>query len=241
MSFRKFNCIILDPIMDTRMRLKQATQAVQDFGATHNAATPDEAIRICRGEQEIDVVFVTGRIPREEFAEFVGEAKQTKQGEDSAYVLVLKSQTDSQSDLASAMMAGADGILCEPYSVDQLVEITRLAAKVRKERTDARERIAIGIMVDELITQLDLVAFLKACGCEPGTSIKTLRELGDKIHALNHEYLPIYFELIAEKFEQVPPPKRAFQTKIYAGASSRVRQQMERRIYAELSSRKKAS
>jgi len=241
MSLRKFNCIVLDPVMDTRMRIKQATQAVQDFGLALNAAGPEEAIRILKGDQIIDVVFVTGRFPREEFASFVEDAKKTLQGEDSAYVLVLKSQTDSQSDLAAGMMAGADGILCEPYSVDQLVEITRLAARVRKERTDARERIAIGIMVDELITQLDLVAFLKACGCEPGTSIKALRDLGEKIHALNSEYHCIYFEIAAEKFEEVPPPKRAFQTKIYAGASSRVRQQMERRIYAELSGRKKAS
>ncbi len=239
MSFRKFNCVILDPIMDTRMRLKQATQAVQDFGATHSASSPDEAIRICKGDQEIDVVFVTGRLPREEFSSFVEDAKKTKQGEDSAYVLVLKSHADTQSDLAAGMMAGADGILCEPYSVDQLVEITRLASRVRKERSDTRERIAIGIMVDELVTQLDLVAFLKACGCEPGTSIKTLRDLGEKIHDLQPEFHPTYFELIGEKFEQVPPPKRAFQTKIYAGASSRVRQQMERRIHAELSSRKK--
>ncbi|NMC62877.1 MAG: hypothetical protein GYA55_06870 [SAR324 cluster bacterium] len=240
MAYRKYHGVIVDPIMDTRMRLKQATQSVQDFGSTLNASSCDEALHILEGDQIVDVVFVTGRIPQQEFAEFVVEAKKTKQGQDSAYVLVLKSQTDSQSELASAMMAGADGILCEPYSVEQLVEITKLAARVRKERSDARERAAIGMIIDDVITQLDLVSFLKACGCEPGTSIKALRDLGDRIAMISSEHHEAYFEIIEEKMKDLPPPKKAFQTKVYGGASSRVRQQMEKRIYAELSARKKS-
>ena len=236
----KYHAIILDSNMDTRMRLKQATQAVTDFGNTLHAATPDEAVRILDKDQVIDVVFVTGRLDRAEFAGFVENAKKTKQGQDSAYILVLKSQAESQSDLAAGMMAGADGILCEPYSVDQLVGITHLAAKVRKERGDARERMAIGILVDEVIMQLDLVALLKACGCEPGTSIKALRDIGDKLRGIPREYLEAYFEIVCEKFQEVPVPKQTMQTKIYGGASARVRQQMEKRIYAELAGRKRS-
>lgn len=237
---KRYTCIIFDPVLDTRMRLKQVTASVVDFQTSHMANSTDEALRILKGTALIDVVFVTGRLEREAFQTFVAEAKQTKQGEDAAYVLVMKGATESGADLAATMMAGADGILCEPYSVDQLVEITRLASRVRKERTDARQKVALGLIIDDVMTQLDLVAFLRGCGCEPGMSIKALRDLTQRIREIPEEYHQAYFELVCSKFENAPPPKKAFQTKVYAGASSRVRHQMERKIMAELSGRKKA-
>ena len=236
---RKFNCIIIDPILDTRMRLKQATASVSEFGQVIQAPSTDEAIRQLKGTTLIDVVFVTGKLEQNAFAEFVTEAKKTKQGEDAAYVLVLKSQTESGSDIAQMMMSGADGILCEPYSVDTLVSITHLAARVRKERWEAREKMAMGLIVTDAINQLDLVALLKASGCEPGTSIRALRDLGTKISAISPEMRDIYYDAVVEQFSVLPPPKNAFKTKLYGGASSRVKQHMERRLLSELQSGRK--
>ena len=216
------------------MRLKQAMAFVADFGTVYLLGAFNEALQKLANDEQIDVVFVTGRLPQEEVQGFIASAKTTKQGQDSAYVLVMKNAQQGNATVTQSLMIGADGLLFEPYSVDNLVDITRLSAKVRKERSDTRLKMAISLMLNDIESQLDLLSFLKASGCEPGGSVKALRDMGTQLKTLTPEGHQMFYDLILTKWPDLPVPKRAFKTKVYKGASSRIKSRMEKKMKSEL-------
>lgn len=230
----RLNCILVQDDMNSRMRLKQAMSSVVDFGQLNQLGTLPEALRELERDTICDVVFVSTSYEMKAIEEFITKAKTTKQGQDSAYVALIKSQSEGNTLIATLMMAGANGFLCEPYSVDNLVEITRIATKVRKERSEAREKAAITLHMKEVMNQLDLVAYLKQSGCEPGTSLRVLREMCETIQRRSGESLETYHRIAIDLFENADLPKQAFKTKVYGGVSSRVKARMEKKLQAEI-------
>ncbi len=230
----RYHTIIVDSDLERRMRLRQATAMVQYFGEVTAVSELREAISKLQGDRVCDVIFMTSHFPQEEIDAFVKEAKQTKHGQDTAYVLLVGVDKQDSADLAKNIMGGLDGFLLEPYSVDSLVDITRLAAKIKGDRRVAREKAALNLLISKIITQLDVVAYAKRLGSEGGHSVKQLKELGEQIQRLTGESLSMYHELAIEAFCAAPLPKRIFKSDAYAGASSRVKQRMEKKLMKQL-------
>ena len=233
-STYRYNALIVDSDLQSRMRLKQATASVVEFGDVDQIGSIRDALNRLASDKRCDLVFISHNFSSEESAHFIREGKKLKQGQDSAYVLVLKSKDQESSTVAASVMQGADGILFEPYSVEILVELAKLAAKIRRERGDARERVALNLMVSEIMNQLDLVAFLKSCEMETGRSQRKLGELCQVLHKLEQEKISLYYEVAVTAFEAAQLPKKAFQIKKYKGASDRVKKILEQKILEEL-------
>ena len=232
-----FNFLVCDSSIDRRIRLKQIASSVQDFGEMHQAVSTEAALKELGGGARLDVVFVGGDMPLEAFSAFVKDAKSTLQGKECAYVIVLKGQVQKRSERAPLLLAGADSVLCEPFSVEQLVEIVNVASDLRKQREEERARQAVRLILSDSIATLDAVAMLKSVGCEPGTSVQELHQLGRRVHTLLPEMLPMYFDMMVDKFEQALPPPEKPETKLYKGASLRVKRMVERKIREELEER----
>jgi DNA-binding NarL/FixJ family response regulator len=232
----KYNCIIVEPDMSSRMKLKQAAAQVTDFGVVTPMGTLQDGISALEnGERAIDVVFVSARFESSDISQFIQQAKKARLGEDAAYVMIMKAQPQGNASLAENMIIGGDSVLCEPYSVDSLVEITRLAARVKKERQGAREKIAINLLINDIINQVDVVAHLKSAGCELGTSVKKLREMCGVLGNLTPEMRDYYYETAANSFAEAKvPPKAAATSKKYVGVSSRVRKKIGDKIVASM-------
>jgi len=221
--------------MASRMKLKQATTQVGDFGVVSPMGSLNDGISaLTGGGKEVDVVFVSARFDSAEIANFVKQARESKNGQDAAYVMILKAQPQGNTSVAENMILGGDSVLCEPYSVDSLVDITRLAAKVKKERAGAREKIAINLIIKDIVNQIDIVSYLKATGCEPGTSMKKLREMCAVLRNLSPEMLLYYQDTAIQEFSEAKVPPRALSTKKYSGVSSRVRKRMGDKVVAEM-------
>jgi DNA-binding NarL/FixJ family response regulator len=229
-----FDAIITDPDLDTRMRLKQASASVHQFGKVFQASSlRDAQSRLASGET-IDVCFLSYRFDQMEVTQFIKDAKGTKGGQDTAYILVLKSKDQQSSTVATNVIAGFDGFLFEPYSVDQLVELTALAARVRKERAGEREAAALRFLLNDIMNQVDQIAYLKAAGFDMGPSMKKFKEMCSVLQTLEPESKIIYYNLAIDLFEQAPLPKKIFQRKIYGGASSRVKKRQEKAILEQI-------
>jgi len=231
---RKYDSIIVDPDLDSRMRLKQAMASVYEFGKTVQVTNFQEAVHKLEGVEPFDVVFISYRIDQEEISAFIKRAKQAKIGQDAAYVLVLQTKNQDTSTVAKNVMVGADGFLFEPYSVDLLMEITHLSSKVKVERTDTREKAAIRLLVQDVMGQIDQVSYIKTCQMDVGTSMKKLRDLCSVFQNLESSKLNVYYESALKAFEEAPPPRNVPQHKKYAGVSSRIRKKMEEKILADL-------
>ena len=232
-GYQKFDAVIIDPELDTRMRLKQATSSVHQFGKVHQQQSLREAMGRLGTDDRCDVIFISYRFEQPEIVEFIKQAKATKSGQDAAYVMLMRNKDQDASKVAANVMIGADGFLFEPYSVDYLLEITNLAAKVQKERADTRERAAITFLVSDIINQIDLVASMKAQGFEVVASLKKLKEMGKVFTTLTPESFAVYTEVAIKQFGDAPVPQKIVQKK-YGGASSRVKKKLEQKIAAEL-------
>jgi DNA-binding NarL/FixJ family response regulator len=231
---KRFQCIIIDPELPSRMKLKSAATSAQNVGTVHAVNGYEAAAPYLTDSEEVDVVFVSGAYEKHVLTEIIEVGKKTPQGQDAAFVVVLKNQTDSSSEVGSYMILGADGILSEPYSVDQLDRITKLSVKIRAERAEERQRIALTLMINDVIQQIDLLACLKASQCELGTSIRAFREMCGPLHALTDAQLEIYLSLAVEEFSKAPLPQRSFTASSYTGVSRRLRRRMESKIENEI-------
>jgi DNA-binding NarL/FixJ family response regulator len=218
-AVNKYDAIIIDSDIETRMRLKQATTAVVDFGKVQQLGDAWEAIAKLKGKERCDVVFISSRLGKEDTTNFIRDAKSTPQGQDAAYVLVLKGEQDSGT-VAHNVMLGADGFLVEPYSVDQLTEITALAARVRRERSQAREEAALRFLLSDIM--------------KVGRSTRKFKDLCGVLLSLQGDSRELYYQVAIDMFESAPPPRRIVQAKRYSGASSRVKKQIEDKLLDEL-------
>ncbi|MBX7143814.1 MAG: hypothetical protein K1X79_05135 [Oligoflexia bacterium] len=233
-TFQKFDAILVDPEIQSRMRLKQATTAVPHFGKVHQLTELREAQNRLAGSERCDVVFISRKFEMENIISFIKTAKGTGQGQDSAYILVLGAKDQDSSTVAASVMSGFDGFLFEPYSVDNLLEITEISSRVRKERSLAREEAAMKLLVTDLLNQIDLLSYMKTMKSDPTRVLKKLRERTAVLKTLSPESSDIYYRIALDMFENAPLPTKIFQRKNYGGASSRVKRKMEDKLIAEL-------
>ena len=230
----RYNALIIDSDLDARMRLRQATTAVTDFGEVHQVSTLNEGVSQMERFERCDVVFISETFPPEHTGHFIEKAKQEKRTQDAAFVQVLKTQKDGANDLARQMMQGFDGFLFEPYSVNQLVEITQLASVVKKERSETRSRAALSLMLSDIISQIDVVAMLKSLGCDVSRATKKLSDLGQSLRSMGSSCVNLYHDLAIKFFGEAHPPSELDAARRYRGVSDRVRKKMGDKLAQQL-------
>lgn len=235
-ALEKYDAIIVNPDMSARMRLKQVCASVINFGRIIPVGSVHETMQRLRDENEqpVQVIFIAHQVGHEATVAFIKDAKTTKNGQDAAFILVLPTKDQASSDVAQAMMIGADGVLFEPYSVDILVEITLISARVRKDRWVGREEAAYKLLLNDLMQQLDMLAFSKSAKYELGPALKLFRQAAGVLQSLEKDSLDIYHRIAIDAFENAPIPQALLQKKKYIGASNRVRKLMSDRMTNEI-------
>lgn len=232
--FQRYDAYIIDSDLDSRMRLKQATTSVVNFAQVWQAGKLKECLDRISSGQKVDVIFISYRFDANETTAFINQAKNIPATQDAAFVMLLRQKDKESAAVATTVLNGADGLLFEPFSVDQLTEITALAAKVRKERSGAREEAALRFLLSDIINQIDQIAYLKGCSFETGPSVKKLKEMCTVFQTLSDESKLLYMKLAVDTFEAAPLPKLIYQRKKYSGVSSRVQKRMEQKTLASL-------
>ncbi|WKZ57948.1 MAG: hypothetical protein QY326_04585 [Bdellovibrionota bacterium] len=230
----KFSLLHLDPDASGRIRFKESTIPVQQFGELHQAPSLEDIKFKFQDGLKVDLVFISYRYPEEQVRQFIKEVTQTKHGQECVFIQIVKPNDDG-STLATNMLAGADGVLLEPFSVDALTAIVDLSVKVKKEKAEARERAAITFILNDIINQVDRVAFLKSLNMDVGRTMIQLRHLCEVLHRLEGDSLKLYYELAIQAFESAPlPTNLTSKVKRYSGASSRVKKAMEEKLRKEI-------
>lgn len=236
-SVNKYQAMIIDDDLDRRMRLRQFTTTIPSYGHVQQCNSVHEATTVVKeGLSHLDVVFIAHGEEADALTTFLREAKDAKASQDAAFILVFKTKPNDTSEIANYIQMGMDSFLFEPYSVNSLNEITELSARVKRERTVARERLAHTLLVTDLIAQIDLVAFLKSAGTVVGKSSARLHEMAGGLKALSAESLERYYEVALKLFIEAPVPKKMFQVKKYGGVSNRVRERMEKKLMKAVAS-----
>lgn len=231
-ELHKINAIVVDSCSDTRMRLKYATAEVPFFKEVVLFSSLAEVEKRVTSETEYQVVFLTDRFAEEELIHFVRHAKDRVQTRDAAFILSLNSSEDAEKKTAESLLTGFDGCLVEPYSVDALTDITEIAARVKKERSEEREKIAIGILVKDIVAHVDRIAYIKSCEVDVTNVLKKLRDKNNAFASFNEDMLNLYYQVAIELFSEGKVKAILNDKQQYHGTSERLKKRMAEKILA---------
>ena len=143
--------MLLSSRREAKAQLRPLLSYIKGFQVAAVPSKIEEARTLLQSEPPFHFVFIGGEFPETEAAAFIAEAKKKKlpSGDKTVFVLLLGSATDSDR-VASNMMAGFHGFLCEPYSLESVTELTQLAGKVSEQHTVVRMKAATGILLSDL-------------------------------------------------------------------------------------------
>ncbi|MBX7144807.1 MAG: hypothetical protein K1X79_10185 [Oligoflexia bacterium] len=208
MAQESFDIIIADKLLESRMQLKAATASAPQFDHCSLASSLGESLRLLNERRTCDIVFISQHFESAAISEFIKEARQTPAGRDAAYIMVIGVADQTSVGIAENVLIGADGFLSAPYSVDSLVEITRLASTVKRQRMRERQEAAVKMIVTDLIRAFDRVSLSKYLGQQPGEKMREFKDVCATVKALDSEWQQVYFTELISQTEKLSPPIR---------------------------------
>ena len=222
-KFVRFDAMIIDPDPTSRGYLWQATLAEVSFHKVKAFSKPDTAVAHLAQGAKFDVMLITSGFGRDDIINFIREAKQTEGGKEAAYIWVLKTVHQTTDNIAFGLIDGTDGFLLEPFSVDSLQQVAAIAARVRKEYDRQRKKVALTLVVKEIMNALDEYALARVTKKGIAAATHEFKKASEVLRKLEQDDLEIYHEVACEMFEKgIPRPPIA-----YRGASTRVKQKMK--------------
>ncbi len=231
-----FHALGVDPDTSSRMRLKQATLAVPLFRDVGLFSHINEAFnKLEAAGSEYDVLFVSERLPENEVAHFVSQAKTFERSRDAAIVLLIAGSSATDSNAAQKLLEGFDGCLVEPYSVDALTEITRLAAVVKRRNWQDRQRVVINFLIQDIIKRIDRLAYIKQCQARIGEVLAQFRKTCAAFSEFDEFCLSEYFNAAADAFAKTAPYQGVPGYAEYKGVSTRIKKRMLEKLINESS------
>lgn len=200
------------------MRLKTAAAPISYLTMAPCSNERDVMERVER-EERVDIMFLSERLDPETLENLIQRVKNSEKGTECVFV-VVKSSPDGGIPVSEALSLGADCILCEPFSVDNLAQVVELGNKIARDRK-GRARLSATLLVTDILDQIDAAAFLMKSGHNPGILMKSARKLGERIHEIEDEDLGMYFEIVFKLINLKKPMNKELAAEIYRRASER--------------------
>jgi response regulator RpfG family c-di-GMP phosphodiesterase len=220
------------------MRLKHAISTTSGFGHCECAVSCREGLaRLDNTEDRVDLIFISYHFSSEEIKEFAVASRSLKSAQDAAFVMILPSGFAKNDALADTMLAGVDGFLVEPFSCDDLLRMSQLAAKVKRDRSISREQMAIQFIVKDVVRLLDTLYCLHRNELETEETFMKLRDVCARVREFQPVAQELYLSLLVETCERTLQPVKiplvGFRAK-----SARARKKVEQMMAAEMASPK---
>lgn len=212
MSTQLYDIVVIDESNDRRMRLKAATSSAGIFGDVTLCRDFRVGLDKLKEGRDRVIVFVASGVSETSITTFTKKAKETAKGRDSAYILILDSSSSSNAAIAGSVLEGVDGVLLEPFSVESLLETTKVASTIYLQRRREREESAISCIIQNVLKNVDDVSSLKARGLSPGEKMRELKDSKEIIHSISNGLKQFYYSQIIEQSQlaQVPAELKAF-------------------------------
>ncbi len=206
--------------------LRQALHGSDVYNRVVTASSFGEALRDVNGmSHNIDVVFVSAVFGDLNAQAFFGSLKKVKAAKGAAFILVFRGDESFASTLANNLIAGADGFLIAPFSVQGVSETSAIAAMVKRRNADHRLAAASGVVVESMLNEIDKRAAQKAAGKEPKKISKNLLEANAQFKAVAGESMSTFYETVEDRTSKRNPLKPSDESG-YQGASERVRKKL---------------
>lgn len=231
----QMHALVIEPAAGPRNRIRAAISNLRLFSSPHMLLSTEEAERAIKNETSTDIVFISNRVGLDNAIALMVSLKAEFAARDAAFILLMEGSTD-RGVLAEIMLKGIDGFLIEPYSVDQLSEVVKIAERVKAEHRAARFKKAGVLLVKELIDQIDQLSALVRSKRPATISRAVLQDISSAIHQLDPELQAQFHTLVVDIFSSIETPHQATRvnSRSYTGCSERVRKRMAERAIETL-------
>lgn len=135
-----------------KSKLRQVLVHIKGFHVAASTSDLKEAREIVGTQPFFHYMFFGSDMPEAATAKFIADVKRKRgpDAEKTIFVLIFEGGEANQQRVASRMMAGFHGFLCEPFSFDTVKELTALAEGVSDQLTVTRLKVATGILLSDL-------------------------------------------------------------------------------------------
>jgi len=196
--------LVIEADSERRSRCSQAARENVAFKKVNAISNPREFdTRVSQGHI-YDVVFIGASFRLELINDVVRVAKA--HSEDCTCILVAGAQQQDALSLASSIMGGVDGFLYEPFSVDGLNQVARIAQELKRVYHERRMKASVKLIVGEMLDTVDDLSFGKMVGRNKSNPSGVMGKLLVAIKELGPEALSIYYdELIERSIDRMVP------------------------------------
>jgi hypothetical protein len=219
-----------------RHRLKQVCHSLDEFDQVDQASDLRAAQeRLSAKHSRVDIVFISSKFPSAEVKEFTDWAKGLGVTQDAAFVILMEINQKGTSSDTKLFTLGGDGVLFEPFSTDQLREISALSMKVRKERTQQRLAVHLRSVVNDIFGMLGDISFLRESNFSFKPVISEMQKISTAMEGLESDETQIYFDALLERTEKGASERKVRPAHFrYKGKSKRARKRMQRKTLRAL-------
>lgn len=223
----RFRTLLIDHDLDIRMRLKESLLSVYYFIGIVNVSSVKQAREALLEDEGFDLIFISYNFSEQEVMEIVEHARLSNGGADSAFILVSSQLNKHCSEAARYMQGGIDCILHEPFSTDELVEVTSIGRNLHNSRRQVRETIATSFIVRDIIKHIDLLAQLRKRELQGTHTIEKLKGMVNLVKQFHPAAQEQYFVRVLDLFTSLPFPEKCREPPPLKTASLRVRDAFE--------------
>jgi len=230
MNYKVYRAILIEPEPIRRARLREVAAAAPCFDQVEACVSTLQAIERLSHER-CDVVFM-GNLNAADIPGFIEQGKSTEYGRLAAFVTLLDSKYKSDAGVAANTFTGADGVLFEPYSVDNLVDTTKIADRLKEVDANIRKQAALKLLLDNVVEEVDKfgLAMKSNESIEARSTIVNLRKIGEQVVQATKSLAVDYLGVISKSFSEASPPNPYVKERQnYGGVSKRVQQILDRK------------
>ena len=225
----KFHPLIIEPEATYRIRLKQAMNVTGLFNPPHFCRSFSEARQMLNSSMLCDVIFISQRVNADGLAAFLAFLPDSHSGRECAIIGMEHSSNKSKSAVAGKMIDGIHGILFEPYSVQDVTEMAKLAARVRFAHLQTKEKTAVRLLLADSLLQVDKIALGQMRGTSVEREVSKLQEMCAPLARLKTISPHIYRDIASVTFAEAPIPPSTISYQPYGGVSERLQQKLSKK------------
>jgi addiction module HigA family antidote len=170
---------IVEPNTRTRTRLKEALRSVVSKLQCSYAVTITEAVERLEESPPYDYLFASSRYSQYELDQLTLAAKKNAGNKTISLVVILRAAEKGESHVASLLVQGAQGFVCEPFSSGEIFELLKQSRSIASQAYSQEEMAAssawliLGAAISLLDSACEQILAGNAAG---GRARKELRE-----------------------------------------------------------------
>lgn len=198
--------MVVEPNSVLRSRIVQAATFEKMVARTVSSSSLYETLKLLRNKWRSDIVFVSNWFGQREVLHFISAAKNTRWGQDCAFILLLDDQHQDRATVAKHLLKGMDGFLAASFTVETVQKIIGVALKVKAQRMQWRVETASRLMLEKLMDDLDHLTHDVTYRGATFVFPEGVAQAARVFRSFEAEEVSVYFRVLIDVFANVRPP-----------------------------------